>query len=553
MKLIFVILCLSPAKFLNLLEMELESNFEILRKKDVNPYYMEYQVVFEQRKELEASLGSITKDFENKKGYFSSRIRVGDYSFDSSIYPDELYFPGEEESEIRQILIHMNIPCEENKLWKKLLSKFSLRSYQIARIRYFDKKAKKIQEFSEDTLPSFTREKAETFIDTGKYKPVDLKKVREILKDVSKIFKKEPDILSSGVAFYTIEQRKYFVDTEGRKIFENRNYNYIYVYAETKAIDGMWVSDFESFFFFEEKDMPSSDSIIRCALNIIKNVRKMKSCEIQESYKGPVLIVSPGAGVFFHEILGHRLEGHRQRSRIEGEIFKEKLGERILPAFLNVYDAPDLKYFKKFPLSGFYRFDEEGIKAKKVNLIERGVLKRFLLSRRPLLQFKNSNGHGRASPFYLLNSFNPPVPRQGNLIIENLNPLPVDSLKKLLIQECKKQGKEYGIIIEKITEGRTQTTKFTLETFESEPIVAKRLWVNGKEEYIRGIRFGGTPLISLKNIVALGDDPGCYNGFCGAESGSIPVGIVSPSVLIREMELAKREKSYLKPPIIPPP
>ncbi len=552
-KLIFTILCLSPTNFLNLLEKELKSNFKVLREKDVKPYYMKYQIVFEQRKELEAYLGSITKDFENKKGYFDSRIRVGDYNFDSSVYPDELYFPGDEESELRQILIRMNIPCEESDLWRELLSNFSLRNYQIARIRYFDKKGKKIQEFSEDTLPSFTYEKAETFIDMEKNKPVNLNKVKKILKDVSKIFKKEPDILSSGAAFYTIKQKKYFVDTEGRKIFENRNYNYIYLYAETKAIDGMWVSDFESFFFFDEKDMPSYDSLVRYTLSIIENVKKMKNCEIQESYKGPVLIASPASGVFFHEILGHRLEGHRQRSRIEGEIFKEKLGERILPEFLNVYDAPDLKYFKDFPLSGFYKFDEEGIRAQRVNLIEKGILKKFLLSRRPLLNFKNSNGHGRASPFYLLNTFDPPVPRQGNLIIKNLKPLPLDSLKKLLIKECKKQSKEYGIVIEKITEGRTQTSKFTLETFESEPLVAKRLWVNGKEEYIRGIRFGGTPLISLKNIIALGDDPECYNGFCGAESGNIPIGIVSPSVLIKEIELTKREKSYLKPPIIPAP
>lgn len=553
-KFIFILsFSFTPHKFLDFLYNELINNFKELKKEKVAPYYMEYQVIFERRKELEAHLGTLVKDFESKKGYLDSKVRVGEYDFDSSIYPDELYFPGEEESQIREILDDINVPCEENLLWKEILKKISFRNYQVAKIRYFDKKSREMQEFKEDTLPSFTKEKAEIYIDTSKEEKIDFEKVKDILKGVSEVFKKEPWIIASGVSFYNIIQRKYFVDTEGRKIFERRNHNYIYIYAATKAEDGMWVSDFESFFFFNQEKMPSRDSLMKCAHNIIENVKKLKEAPVQEPYKGPVLILSPGAGVFFHEILGHRLEGHRQRSRIEGEIFKEKIGEKILPEFLNVYDDPRLKYFGKIPLSGFYRFDEEGIRAQKVTLVEKGILKGFLLSRRPLLNFRNSNGHGRASPFFLSTSFDPPVPRQGNFIIENLNPLSVDSLKKLLIYECKRQGKEYGIIIEKIVEGRTQTSRFTLETFESEPIVAKRLWIDGKEEYIRGIRFGGTPLISLKNIIALGDDPGVYNGFCGAESGNIPVGIVSPSVLLKEMELAKREKSYLKPPIIPPP
>lgn len=549
---IIITLSFSEEKFLNFLENELYRNFKNLNKGEVKPYYMQYQIVFEEKREIEAVLGALARDFKEKKGYLDAGVRVGDYNFDSSVYPDELYFPGEEENEIGDILKDISIPCEEGKIWEDILRKISFRNYQIAKIRYFEKKGKEAQEFKEDTLPAFTKEDAEVYIDEVKENDIDFERVKKILKEVSGIFTKEPLILASGVSFYSINQRKYFVDTEGRKIFENRNYNYIYIYAETKAEDGMWVSDFESFFFFDEKEMPSQDSLLKCAQKIVENIKKLKEAEIQESYKGPVLILSPASGVFFHEILGHRLEGHRQRSRIEGEIFKEKIGEKILPEFVNVYDDPSIRHFGKKPLSGFYIFDEEGIRAQRVNLIENGILKNFLLSRRPVLNFRNSNGHGRASPLYI-SFLNPPVARQGNFIVENINPVSLDSLKKILIEECKSQGKNYGIIIEKIVEGRTQTSKFTLETFESEPVVAKRLWIDGKEEYIRGIRFGGTPLISLRNIVALGNDPEVYNGFCGAESGNIPVGIVSPSVLIKEMELAKREKSYLKPPIIPPP
>lgn len=552
-KFILIFSLMSPEKFLNFLEKNLFENFEELNKKDLKPYYMQYQIIFEERKEIEASYGNITNEYENKRGYIDSRIRIGDYNFDSSIYPDEFYFGGEEENVISYILKDLEIPVYEDTLIKEVLKKISLRNYQISKIRYLEKKARLVQEVREDTLPCFTKEAPEFYIDLEKDENIDDKKIKKIIKKISEIFKEEKEILSSGVLYNSIKNKKYFVDTEKRKIFEKRNYNYIYIYAETKTDDGMWVSDFETIFFFNEKDLPSYDSLIILTKKIIENVKNLKYAKIQESYKGPVLIKSPASGVFFHEILGHRLEGHRQRSRIEGEIFKEKIGEKILENFINVYDAPNFKYYKNFPLSGFYKFDEEGIRGKKVILIEKGILKNLLLSRRPVLDFKNSNGHARASPSYLSYSFSPPLPRQGNLIIENLNPVSFDSLKKILILECMNQNKDYGIIIEKIREGRTQTTKFTLETFESEPIVAKRIYLDGKEEYIRGIRFGGTPLISLKNIILLGDDPGVYNGFCNAESGSIPVSIVSPSVLIKEIELTKKEKSFLKPPSLPRP
>jgi len=199
-------------------------------------------------------------------------------------------------------------------------------------------------------------------------------------------------------------------------------------------------------------------------------------------------------------------------------------------------------------LNGYYQYDDEGVKAQRVPVVEKGVLKNFLMSRCPINNFPKSNGHGRCQAGF------DPVSRQGNLIVESSNAVPYLQLRQMLIDECKKQNKPYGLIFKEVEGGFTFTGRIMPNSFNVRPIFVYRVYTDGRpDEVVRGVDIVGTPLVSFGKILATSDDVDVFNGYCGAESGSVPVSAVSPSILVSEIEVQKKEKSQEKPPILPPP
>ena len=127
---------------------------------------------------------------------------------------------------------------------------------------------------------------------------------------------------------------------------------------------------------------------------IAQDLQKLKKAPMVEPFDGPAMLSGRAAAVFFHEVVGHRLEGQRQRGDDEGQTFTKMIGQRVLPAFLSVEDDPTLPAISGVELSGTYAYDEEGEKGQRVELISNGVLKQFLMSRMPVKGFEHSNGHG---------------------------------------------------------------------------------------------------------------------------------------------------------------
>ena len=199
-------------------------------------------------------------------------------------------------------------------------------------------------------------------------------------------------------------------------------------------------------------------------------------------------------------------------------------------------------------MSGFYNFDDEGTKAEKVVSIDRGILKNFLMSRSPIENFPDSNGHARSQPGVK------PVSRQSNLIVESRKMLSEEKLRQTLIEECIKQDKDFGLIFTEISGGYTSTGRSSPNAFNVTPLVVYRVFTDGRpDELVRGVDLIGTPLTTFGKIIATGSKMEVFNGTCGAESGSVPVSAVSPSILVSEIEVQKKEKSQEKPPILPPP
>jgi predicted Zn-dependent protease len=199
-------------------------------------------------------------------------------------------------------------------------------------------------------------------------------------------------------------------------------------------------------------------------------------------------------------------------------------------------------------LSGHYDYDDEGQKARRVDLIENGVLKSFLMSRLPIASFAHSNGHGRAQTGKV------PTGRQGNLIVTSTKSVPEAELRRQLIDEAKKQGKPYGLYFEDISSGFAVTQRSSPQAFQVIPLVVWRVYTDGRpDELVRGVSIVGTPLAAMKRILATGDKSEVFNGECGAESGTIPVSAVAPAMLLSEMETQRQPQGTARPPILPIP
>jgi len=368
------------------------------------------------------------------------------------------------------------------------------------------------------------------------------------LREISKLFAQFPDVFADQVEFQASNETDYFVSSEGARVATPSHVARLVIMARTRAADGMDLFRVETFEAESAARLPDQKTIAEKAIEMAKNLEALRVAPVTEPFSGPAILSGRASAVFFHEVLGHRLEGQRQRGDEEGETFTKMLGKPILPEFLSVADDPTLTTFQGTSLSGHYDFDDEGQAARRVELIQNGVLKTFLMSRQPIASFAQSNGHGRAESGHM------PTGRQGNLIVTSSKSVPDSELRNMLIAEAKKQGKAYGLYFEDISSGFAVTTRRSPQAFQVIPLVVYRVYVDGRpDELVRGVSIVGTPQAALNSIMATGDKQEIFNGICGAESGSIPVSAVAPAMLVSQIETQRQAQGSARPPILPPP
>jgi predicted Zn-dependent protease len=378
--------------------------------------------------------------------------------------------------------------------------------------------------------------------------PIDRAAWEQRVRALSAIFKAHPRIANNLVGFTFSQKNDYFVSSEGTRLAYPHQLARVVVVAGTRADDGMDLSLVRTFEGESEQELPSQTELERQVGELATLLEKLRAAPPAEPFNGPALLSGRAAAVYFHEVLGHRLEGQRQRGLQEGETFTKDVGKPILPTFLSVSDDPTLRQFGKITLSGYYPYDDEGQPAQKVALIHDGVLQQFLMSRMPIANFATSNGHGRAQDGKM------PTGRQGNLIVTSTKSVSDKALRQTLIDEIKKQNKPYGLYFEDIASGYTLTQRVLPQSFQVIPMVVYRVYADGRpDELVRGVSIVGTPQAALTRIVATGDKPDVFNGECGAESGSIPVSAIAPAMVFSEIETQKAAQGNARPPILPPP
>lgn len=525
-----------------ILEDELQREWKVLSQLEDAPYYMSYRVDEEYSNRISANLGNIETAGSNHERILSTSVRVGTPELDnfheirggySRIYSSGQNIPlSNDKTAICQVIWN-----ETDKAYKEGIKRFAKVKANIA-----------VKVESEDKAPDFVAGTKDIYYEEPipeNQRFIDEAAWKEKLKEYSKIFLSSPNIHNgrASISHYVI--RKYFVDSEGDNIAHNFIYSRIMLSAEIKAEDGMVLPLYKSFLAYEVGDLPNDETIRKAVHDLVSKLEELRVAPVVEPYSGPAIMSGAAAGVFFHEIFGHRVEGQRQKSESDGQTFKKKINEVVLPEAMSVVFDPTLRKIHEQDLYGYYIYDDQGVKSEKVTVVDNGILKDFLMSRTPINNFNKSNGHGRA---YKGRS---PVARQSNLIVETTTRYSEADLRKMLIEEAKNQDKEFAYLFKNVTGGFTTTGRYMPNAFNVNPTEVYKIYVDGKaDELVRGVDLVGTPLTMFSEVEAGGGKSEIFTGNCGAESGWVPVTAISPSLFVKQIELQKKSKSQEKPVIL---
>lgn len=522
------------------LHSELNRSMAALAKADPPPYFLSYSVTDKTSMGMAASAGAMVTSAQGRRRMLDVSVRVGSAALDNT----------HDENRASGLSSGVLPLADDGDAIRRTLWLTTDGEYKKAAQAYLRAKTNTaVRAKAEDDSPDFSKQEPRIHSDDPLPPPaMDANAQQTKLRAASGEFLKHRDIYN-GAAILLMEQTtRYFVSSEGSEIVAHQRLYRLVLMAETRADDGMELFSVASFQNSSLDKLPSQAELIAVAQRMVADLKQLRTASVAEPYEGPALLSGRAAAVFFHEVLGHRLEGQRQRGEEEGQTFTKKVGKAVLPEFMDVVDDPLTRQLGGTELSGSYGFDEEGVPAQRVELIQKGVLRNFLMSRMPVKDFSGSNGHGRGEEGHM------PTGRQGNLIVTSTHQVPDPELRARLIEEAKKQQRPYGLYFEDIQGGFTLTTRSAPQSFQVLPVKVWRVYTDGRpDELVRGIDIVGTPLASLARIIVTGTEKSVFNGVCGAESGSVPVSASSPAILLSELEVQKRAKSTNRPPILPPP
>jgi len=495
-------------------------------------YYISYRVSDMDITEILGSHGCLDRINKSKNRILTTMVRVGSPEMDNlhSIRGSSGF----------NVLGLTELPNDNNQtaisqlLWQSTNSAYQGAVEQLGKI----KGNKAVNAEAEDKSPDFNQENPEKYQESNQKISMDKKTEDMLIEKVQKFsapFYNNVFVTNSSVRYSIHSIRKYLVTTEGTKIAENKNYIEFTITCGGIARDGMELPLYKTYYARDLKSLPADELILAEVKEMVSKIVALRKSPVVDSYSGPALLSGSANGVFFHEIFGHRIEASRMKTVDDAQTFKKKVNEQVLNSNLSVIFDPTISDYKGFALNGSYKYDDEGVKGKKVVVIDKGILKDFLTCRTPIAGFPQSNGHGRAMEALA------PVSRQSNLIIQSEKHYTEKELRELFIAELKKQNLEYGYYFKEVTGGFTMTNRVNPNAFNVTPNEVFRVYADGRpDELVRGVNLVGTPLAIFSEIEAVGGDYGVFNGYCGAESGRVPVSSVSPMMFVKKIELQKK-------------
>jgi hypothetical protein len=385
-----------------------------------------------------------------------------------------------------------------------------------------------------------------------------------------------PQILSSSVELETSLASNYIVNSEGTALRVPEDLAYVRVRAQSLAADGTPVRDADVFQAFEPNALPVEAELRRGITQVADNVTALVQAPAGEAYDGPVLFEARAAAQLFGQLLGDNLKVTRKpivdpgRSApyIPSEL-ENRVGSRILPEWMDVVDDPTQVDWRGHTLLGHYQYDMEAVAPAPLALVEKGVLKSFLLTRTPVVKgFEVSNGRAR-----MPGTFGARSPGFGNLFIRATQTTPAADMKKKLIELCQQRNKPYAMLVRKIDfpssasfeELRRLATAAGQSggstRLVSEPLLAYKVYPDGREELVRSVRFRGLSTRSFRDILAASDENYVFDfidsnaplALMGAGTFVTTASVIAPAILFDELEIEPVKEDVPRPPIVPAP
>lgn len=517
-------------------------NFKVLKKQKPPVYYLSYRYSEWEDVDVDASLNGVSVH-QSKDNKVAVLVRVGDKKLDNTralkgektVYGiANSWWVGPQEQNPKAFQLNF---------WDLTEQAVEEAQQQYSQVIAHQRTMSQAQDQSDD----FVFPPTETYCETTAAQQIDLDKVKALLAAGAKLPQGKAYVLNYNMSFGYTHAQKYFVDSRGTQLTFPAEQMRLGYTITNRLKDGMTLDQTRTYDISSTDELPSEEQFLADITESLNKLEQLAKAPQGEPFTAPTLLQGRAAAVFVHEVLGHRLEGHRQKDESQGQTFTGKVGKQVISALLTIVDDPTMIYFNGKALRGHYIYDEEGVKSRPVTLVENGVLKNFLMSSNPIKGFPVSNGHGRAGTNYRA------VARMGIMRATSSKTVPYEELEKKLIAEIKRQGKPYGFIIEDLGGGYTLTGKSLPQSFKLETKLVWRMYPDGHKEMVRGLDVVGTPLVSFNKVLAVGDDDTIFDGSCGAESGWVPQTNIAPSILFEDLEMEKTETSAWKPPLLPSP
>ncbi len=544
------------------------------------PFYIEYRLLDLDVRNVTASGGALLSNSTARQRVMSVDVRVGDYHLDSSNFISEDGFQGflgstgevgidRDYSSLRQDLWLATDQAYKAAVTQMSLKQAFLRSLtKPPEIDDFSKQ-EPVQQIEPRVDPDWTSRNWETEA-----------------RATSAAMKEFPQIYGNRVTYYMVYATTYLMTSEGTTIRSTRSLASVESGLDTEADDGMALHNYYAAYGKKPADIPDVATVTKGLTQAGNDLMALRASPIVPDYTGPVLFDAPAANSVLAQILPASLSGARPPLSMVGRFdamiesmgghseWSGRVSTRVFPTNVTLTDDPTLKDFKGQPLLSAYEVDDEGVKAQRVTVVDNGILKDLLMSRRPGPDFTYSNGHARSA------MLSTPQPLSSTLMLQATGALNSADLKKKFLDACKQDGQQWCLEVRRMDNpalSSVHSDDFSefigeiasgISSGERMPLFVYRVYVDdGREELVRGGIIQGLMLRSLRNVLAVGDDNTAYtymqtpeSGFAGTALGAfgsaqagIPSTVIGPSLLLDDVEIRGFHGEPRRLPLVPAP